>query len=175
MVDLRPTFHIALEVHGEQYDKCSDAYMFNVVRVADRMPDAIGKIVGPYGQHADRSTREAVAAGPSQPAEEVPGRLCISNQIERKQDHDRSIPSAGRSSPAFFRRHEVPLLPIHGKQIRDHLPGYSKCRPIPGEQDGAASAIIELLFLGKLHLERPFPGCKLSIAVPNRSTTSLWS
>jgi len=27
-------------------------------------------------------------------------------------------------SPAFFRRHEVSLLPIHGKQIRDHLPGY---------------------------------------------------
>src|SRR6266851_4419676 len=33
-------------------------------------------------------------------------------------------------SPAFFRRHEVSLLPIHGKQIRYHLPRYGKCRPI---------------------------------------------
>src|SRR5229473_4190592 len=33
--------------------------------------------------------------------------------------------------PAFFSRHEVSLLPIHGKQIRYHLPGYGKCRPIP--------------------------------------------
>ena len=33
-------------------------------------------------------------------------------------------------SPAFFSRHEVSLLPIHGQQIRDHLPGYGKCRPI---------------------------------------------
>src|SRR6267154_2163745 len=32
--------------------------------------------------------------------------------------------------PAFFSRHEVSLLPIHGKQICDHLPGYGKCRPI---------------------------------------------
>ena len=35
-----------------------------------------------------------------------------------------------RRSPAFFSRHEVSLLPIHGKQIRDHLPRYGKCRPI---------------------------------------------
>jgi hypothetical protein len=33
-------------------------------------------------------------------------------------------------SPALFGRHEVSLLPIHGKQIRDHLPRYGKCRPI---------------------------------------------
>ena len=33
-------------------------------------------------------------------------------------------------SPAFFSRHEVSLLPIHGKQIRYHLPRYGKCRPI---------------------------------------------
>ena len=33
-------------------------------------------------------------------------------------------------SPAFFSRCKVSLLPIHGKQIRDHLPGYGKCRPI---------------------------------------------
>ena len=33
-------------------------------------------------------------------------------------------------SPAFFSRHEVSLLPIHGKQICDHLPRYGKCRPI---------------------------------------------
>jgi hypothetical protein len=32
-------------------------------------------------------------------------------------------------STAFM--HEVSLLPIHGKQIGDHLPGYGKCRPIP--------------------------------------------
>jgi hypothetical protein len=35
-----------------------------------------------------------------------------------------------RRSPAFFSRHEVSLLPIHGKQICDHLPRYGKCRPI---------------------------------------------
>jgi hypothetical protein len=34
-------------------------------------------------------------------------------------------------SPAFFRRRKVSLLPIHSKQIRYHLPGYGKCRPIP--------------------------------------------
>ena len=34
-------------------------------------------------------------------------------------------------SPAFFSRCKVSLLPIHGKQIRYHLPGYGKCRPIP--------------------------------------------
>jgi hypothetical protein len=34
------------------------------------------------------------------------------------------------SSTAFFRRYEVSLLPIHGKQIRDHLPGYGEGRSI---------------------------------------------
>ncbi len=33
-------------------------------------------------------------------------------------------------SPAFFSRRKVSLLPIHGKQIRYHLPSYGKCRPI---------------------------------------------
>ncbi len=33
-------------------------------------------------------------------------------------------------SPALFCRHEISLLPIYGKQIRDHLPGYGECRPI---------------------------------------------
>jgi hypothetical protein len=33
-------------------------------------------------------------------------------------------------SPAFFSRCKVSLLPIHGKQISDHLSGYGKCRPI---------------------------------------------
>jgi len=33
--------------------------------------------------------------------------------------------------PTFFRRNKVSLLPIHGKQIRDHLPDYGECRPIP--------------------------------------------
>jgi hypothetical protein len=33
-------------------------------------------------------------------------------------------------SPAFFSRRKVSLLPIHGKQIRYHLPGYGKGRPI---------------------------------------------
>src|SRR5206468_1662029 len=33
-------------------------------------------------------------------------------------------------SPAFFSRHEVSLLPIHGKQICDHLPRYGECRSI---------------------------------------------
>src|SRR5258705_2002721 len=32
----------------------------------------------------------------------------------------------GCRSPAFFRRHEVSLLPIYGKQIRYHLPRYGK-------------------------------------------------
>jgi hypothetical protein len=36
----------------------------------------------------------------------------------------------GCRSLGFFRRHEVSLLPIHGKQICDHLPRYRKCRPI---------------------------------------------
>jgi hypothetical protein len=31
---------------------------------------------------------------------------------------------------AFFSRHEVSLLPVYGKQIRYHLPGYGKCRSI---------------------------------------------
>src|SRR6266566_9421786 len=33
-------------------------------------------------------------------------------------------------SPAFFRRDKFSLLPIHGKQIRDHLPCYGERRPI---------------------------------------------
>src|SRR5258708_17444164 len=33
-------------------------------------------------------------------------------------------------SPAFFRRHEVSLLPIHGKQLCDHLPPYGNSRTI---------------------------------------------
>src|ERR1700686_964402 len=33
-------------------------------------------------------------------------------------------------SPAFFRRYEVSLLAVYGKQIRHHLSGYGKCRPI---------------------------------------------
>src|SRR5258705_3119755 len=37
----------------------------------------------------------------------------------------------GCRSPAFFRRHEVSLLPIHGKQISNHLPSYRERRSIP--------------------------------------------
>src|SRR5436305_10187823 len=33
-------------------------------------------------------------------------------------------------SPALFSRRKVSLLPIHGKQIRDHLPSYGECRSI---------------------------------------------
>ena len=32
--------------------------------------------------------------------------------------------------PALLRRHEVSLLPIHGKQVRDHLPAYGKGRTV---------------------------------------------
>jgi hypothetical protein len=35
-----------------------------------------------------------------------------------------------RRSRSFFRRHEVSLLPIHAKQIWDHLPRYGNCRRI---------------------------------------------
>src|SRR5260370_33113789 len=34
-----------------------------------------------------------------------------------------------RRSPAFFRRHEVSLLPIHAKQICAHLPRHATSRP----------------------------------------------
>jgi (p)ppGpp synthase/HD superfamily hydrolase len=34
MVDLKPAIEIAVEVHGEQVDKCGDPYLFHVFRVA---------------------------------------------------------------------------------------------------------------------------------------------
>jgi hypothetical protein len=54
------------------------------------------------------------------------------------QDVLRAAVCLSASVPAFFSRHEVSLLPIHGKQICEHLPRYGKCRPI---------AISFLLFL----------------------------
>lgn len=161
MVDLRPAFHIALEVHGDKYDKGGDPILFHVFRVAERMPDTTGRIVAllhdvledcafgdgiywgkqiqtAYGTKVltavqaltntgndyacyirdlstnplavkvkladlmDNMRMDRLAKLPPELGvrlvEKYSAAYTFLTQVERNQDHDRSIPSAGRSS-----------------------------------------------------------------------------